>query len=230
MLSQPFLYQNTKYSDSETAVIVVPDIYGMTRFNNVFTDRAVEEFKVLGFALDYFYEITGKQTSLDYTEGREYGIKLMSEMTGQDFMRIFNKTLNIILEHYPNIHRIIVCGFCFGGRLAMLSGVNSKVNSIISFYGTGQNKQFYNGKTTLESLVQARKGDNLKILALYGALDETISEQDRVLTNQILIVENSFSYTERVYHADHAFFNSDKNSYDKEAAMNAWEEIKKFLN
>lgn len=232
-MNQQYLYTSNHYTgSSDTAVIVLPEIFGLTGFITSTADRFADEFQMPAYALDFFYQLTGKPNKFDYESDMQKGVELMQQMRGEDFLQIFNDAVNNIMSDHPEVKNFIVCGFCFGGRLAYLTGLNENVKSIISFYGAGANGPDYiQGRSCIESLASERTNDSsLRILSLYGGTDESIPTEDRAKTKSLL-EEASINYKEIVYpDAGHAFFNNQRaDRYSSEASSAAWDEIRSFL-
>lgn len=227
-----YLYKSSVESDSKTAVIVLPEIFGLTDFVTGVADRFAREFSTHAFALDFFYQLTGEPNKFDYEKDREKGHDLMQRMTGEDFVNIFEQAVDHIAAQIPGLESIVVCGFCFGGRLAYMSATESRVKKIISFYGAGANKpNYYSDNSAVELLCETRSNDeSLSILSFFGEDDQSIPKSDREKTKQT-IEAAGLSYKEVVY-ADtgHAFFNDARVAmYNKDSSRKAWQEIIKFI-
>lgn len=232
-MNQEYLYTSNHYTgSSDTAVIVLPEIFGLTDFITSTADRFADEFKISSYALDFFYQLTGKLNKFDYESDMQKGVELMQQMRGEDFLQIFNDAVNNVMSDHPEVKNFIVCGFCFGGRLVYLTGLNENVKSIISFYGAGANGLDYiQGRSCIESLASKRTNDSsLRILSLYGGTDESIPTEDRAKTKSLL-EEANIIYREVLYpEAGHAFFNNQRpDRYNPEASGAAWCEIISFL-
>ncbi len=105
-----------------------------------------------------------------------------------------------------------VVGFCFGGRLAFQSAYQSKnVGAVVVFYGAGANPS----------------DDDLKnvsapILGLFGAKDPSIPV-DKVHEWETKLKQFGKTNEMIIYpDAAHAFFNDTRDSYVKDAALDAW--------
>lgn len=229
-MNKPYLYANTKH-EAAKAVIVLPEIFGITDFIKSVTDRFAQEFGVPAFALDHFYSVTGKAEVFDYYGDYTRNMEIMNSMKGEDFYKLFTQALDDIQAEYPNLKEFVVVGFCFGGRLAYLAGVDPRVSKAISFYG-GQPHlpNYFEGKSPVEALADARRGGELQVLSFYGGQDESIPSEDRAKTKQQLN-QAHINYIEQVYEdAGHAYFNDSRpERYIAEAANQSWEVVKSFL-
>lgn len=217
--------------DSTEVVIILPDIWSQTAYSAVTANQFAQKFGMPVYMLDYFYQLTGKANKFDPLADQATAPGLMAKMTGEDFINIFNKALDEIKASQPKLESIIVIGFCFGGRLAYLSGLSTEVKKIVAFYGAGANTaNYYQGKTSIEALCEVRRGDkSLGVLSFYGAQDGSIPENDRQLTAQTF-KNAGINYIEKVYEAGHAYFQPGRPDMYVEAAANAsWNDLEKFI-
>ncbi len=227
-----YLYKSNIETDSKTAIIVLPEIFGLTDFVTGVADKFAKEFSTHAYALDFFYQLTGKPNKFDYETDSQKGIELMHRMTGEDFVNIFEQAVDHIAAQIPGLESIIVCGFCFGGRLAYMSATELRVKKIISFYGAGANQaNYYSDNSAVELLCETRSNDeSLSVLSFFGEDDESISKNDREKTKHS-IEESGIKYKEVVYPSTgHAFFNNSRETmYNQESSKKAWQEIVRFL-
>lgn len=110
-------------------------------------------------------------------------------------------------------------GFCFGGRMSLVLGINRSLDAVCTFYGGGM-QQIFGQMQTLRA----------PVLGLFGDQDQsipvgTVEEFDKVLDtigveHEVIVYPNS----------GHAFFrDSDPNSYRPAAAQDAWERVTRFF-
>jgi len=225
------LYRSSKNPESsKTSVIVLPEIFGMNGFIKATTDRFAEELGYKAFALDHFYPVTGVSRVYDYGNHEE-PMKAMQQVTGDKFVEQFTTVLDEIQKANPDVSEFVVCGFCFGGRLSFLTGVDKRVQRIMSFYGSNaQTTDFYQGESVVQALCDARSGDeSLKVIAVYGETDPTLPEEARAQTKQ-QIKAAGINFEEKVYSAGHAFMNFERdNMHSAEASRQAWSDVTAFL-
>lgn len=216
--------------EAELAVLLIPDIWGLTNYNQETAQNFANKYQRPCYILDYFYQLTGKQSRFDQSSDGTIAVGLMNEMTGEDFVAIFNKAISEIKANQANLKSISVVGFCFGGRLAYLTGLEKMVDKIVSFYGAGAVKpDFYQGKSAIKTLCAARAGDkNLKVLGFYGTNDDSIPGPDR-RTVQAVFQNNHIAYEHHEYRAGHAYFQPGRESYDEVAAQQSGEVLDTFL-
>ena len=215
---------------SSNAIIMLPDIWGQTAYSNDTARQFAAKLGLPVYVLDYFYQLTGEVNNFDPQVDQAIATGLMAKMTGQDFVNIFSKSLKEISSSQPQLESIFVIGFCFGGRLAYMSGLDSKVKKIVSFYGAGAHTpSYFQDKTPIQALCEARNEDEtLNVLSFYGNKDGSIPEADRQLTSQAL-KNSGINYTEKVYDAGHAYFQPGRDSYNEPSAASSWQDLQKFI-
>ena len=210
---------------------MLPDIWSQTPYSADTATQFANKFGMPVYMLDYFYQLTGKANIFDPSTDQAVAPELMAKMAGEDFIAIFNKALEDIKADQPRLKSITVIGFCFGGRLAYLSGLSSEVKKIVAFYGAGAHTaNYYQGKTPVEALCEIRHADeSLKVLSFYGSQDGSIPETDRQATAKAF-KDAGINYTEKVYDAGHAYFQSGRADMYNEAAANAsWADLQNFI-
>lgn len=217
--------------ESTQAIIMLPDIWSQTDYSAETAKQFAQKFDMPVYELDYFYQLTGKANSFNPQTDQAIAPQLMNKMNGEDFINIFNKALDEIKANQPKLESITVIGFCFGGRLAYLSGLSSEVKKIVSFYGAGAHTaNYYEGKTPIEALCEVRRNDEgLKVLSFYGSQDGSITQTDRELTAQSF-KSAGINYSEKVYDAGHAYFQPGRaEMYNEEAANASWKDLDSFI-
>ena len=145
-------------------------------------------------------------------------------------MAIFKKAVEQIKKSQPGLSSIQVIGFCFGGRLAYLAGLEQSVKKIVSFYGAkSAMADYYDGTSAAGALCDERGGDNsLKVLAFYGKNDASIPEDDRAVIKK-LFEEANIGYLAYEYPAGHAYFQKGRPNYDAESAALSKQQLDEFL-
>ncbi len=118
------------------------------------------------------------------------------------------------LQGLPAVRRdrVGVIGFCFGGGVTwQLATRNADLKAAAPFYGSNP---------PLEDVPRIRAA----ILAIYGALDQRI---DAGLPAVRAALQNAGIVHEIVVYdgANHAFFNDTGNSYNAQAAQDAWNRV-----
>jgi carboxymethylenebutenolidase len=217
--------------DANQIIIMLPDIWSQTPYSADTAAQFAQKFSMPVYMLDYFYQLTGKANIFDPSTDQDIAPELMAKMTGEDFINIFNKALEDIKSNQPKLESITVIGFCFGGRLAYLSGLSSEVKKIVAFYGAGAHiANYYEGKTPIEALCEIRRNDqSLSVLSFYGSRDGSIPESDRQTTSQAF-KDAGIDYAEKIYDAGHAYFQPGRaEMYNEAAASASWVDLENFI-
>lgn len=215
----------TYVKDSGTAaswgIVVLPEIFGLNGFIKSTVDRLSEIHHVPVVALDHMYLGAGESKVYDYVADLELALKAMENVKGEDFVKLFSSTLDEVQVTHPSIKSFAVVGYCFGGKLAYLAGVDPRVACIVSYYGARPHTDsFYSTMTVIQALASARRGDTaLRVSSFYGGIDGSITEEDRARSKSELALAG-IQYEETVYaEAGHAFCNSERvDRYDAKAS------------
>lgn len=233
MMLKPYLYDSPKsVPASDRVVVVLPEIYGLNDFSRTVADRAAEELGAVGVALDHFYTVTGESSSgLTYAD-HEVGVAIAARVSGEKYLKLLTEAIDAVEARYPTVEHVTILGFCFGGKLAYLSGAEKRVDRIVAFYGGGSLEPgLYDGESAVDALVIARHGDlGLKVLAIWGEEDAYIPQRDRDKIHEAMTAVD-IPVQMKVYPAGHAFFNHDRaDRFDATAAESAWGDVKNFLS
>lgn len=227
---QDYLYAAGDVVSEEKAIVILPEIYGVQDFTRELAGKVQAELGWTGYVLDHFYAETGQVQTFSYDDATP-GIEIMNKMTGEKYLALLEKAIAEIHKRQPKVQRIAVWGFCFGGKLAYLSGAQKEVTDIVSFYGGASlADNFYGDNSVIGALSQTRSNDaGLRVFAGFGENDEMIPAADVSMIHEQLD-RAGISTEVRVYTAGHAFFNEDrKDRYVETAAKQAWTDVQKFL-
>ncbi len=215
------------------ALIVIHEVWGLTGHIKSITDRLGSE-GYIALAPDLFFgnnidleTLSGLQSSLFDPEKRaEVQPKLrqlMAPIQSPEFGEVtLNKTQACFdyLNKYEAIDgRVGITGFCFGGTYSFSLAVNQpKLKVAIPFYGHA------------DFSVEQLKNINCPILAFYGENDENLMTSLPELKDKM--AEAGVDFTAQVYKdCGHAFFNdSNKFTYNLEAATDAWRKTLNLLD
>ncbi len=224
-----YLYHSPKGNQNvNSAVLVLPEIFGLNDFIKATTDRLATELACPAFALDHFYAVTGQNQIFDYSD-HEAAFAPAQAMTAGQFLGLLTKALNEIQQQLPTIKALAVVGFCFGGKLSFLAGTDQRITKVASFYGSRPHDGLVPGGV-VTALAKARTQDpHLKVFGFYGQRDASISPADRAQTKQLLTAAG-ISYQDKIYNAGHAFMNNERpDMYSEAASRQAWADVLRFL-
>lgn len=212
------------------AILMIPDIWGQTDYSQATAQGFADDYGLPCYSLDYFYQVTGRPSRFDPQNDGDTAVGLMDSYRGEDFVAIFERALADIKTAQPSLQSLTVIGFCFGGRLAYLTGLEKIVDKIVSFYGAGALRPgFYKQQSAIEALCESRNSDpGLEVLAFFGTEDASISPQDRK-TTQDIFGQTQISYQPSEQPVGHAYFQPGRPNYDASAAALSKAVLDKFL-
>lgn len=139
--------------------------------------------------------------------------KLVMELDMEEAVREIQQAIAYLLEQPATAgDQAGIVGFCMGGRLTLMTALAAdNLGAAIAFYG---------------SPLEPAQASEVKapILGLYGSADTGIPV-DAVNTMEAALSEAGIDHEIHIYDgAQHAFFNDTRaNSYNAEAAADAWE-------
>jgi dienelactone hydrolase len=218
-----------EFLQADRAVIILPEIFGLNNFIHQTTDTLSLKLNLPVFGLDIFYPILGQRKITSYSN---FGIaaELKNKLTSELFINLLKENLDRIQTKYPQIKKFSVLGFCFGGRLAYLSGIDNRINKIVACYGSGMNTPYFKNLTSIEALTKERKFDSsLRVLSIFGSQDFSISSEDK---NVIIakMLEAEIDYSQIIVPAGHAFLNFERPEvYSPLISNQVWPDIYNFL-
>jgi carboxymethylenebutenolidase len=198
------------------AVLVIQEAFGLNAHIRDIAGRIAGEGYVT-LAPDLYWR-GGKGRTAGYDQLPQ-AIGLMQSLKDPDIVADVRSAI-AALEKEPSVRadRIGITGFCMGGRVSFLAACElpDKIKASVPFYGGG---------------IPVDKTEKLRcpVLAFFGEKDafipldsvEQLKAEAKRHGKQVEVV---------VYPgADHGFFCNERASYQKAAATEAWERLKKFF-
>lgn len=198
------------------AVLVIQEAFGLNgHIKDVAGRLAAEGYVTL--APDMFWR-GGKGRTAGYDE-LPAAIGLMQSLNDKDIVDDVRSAI-AYLEKQPFVRadRVGITGFCMGGRVSFLAAAElaDKIKAAVPFYGGG---------------IPIDKSAKVKtpMLLFFGEQDAFIP-LDQVEALRAELAKHGKPAEVMVYKgADHGFFCNERASYQKEAATDAWERLKKFF-
>jgi carboxymethylenebutenolidase len=197
-----YLARPTDISDSLPAVVVIQEWWGLNEHIKDVTRRFAEQGFV-ALAPDLYNGVV-------VTEPDE-AQKLVMELDMQEAVREIGQAISYLLDQNDVAgEEVGIVGFCMGGGLVLQTVVaNENVGAAVAFYGR-----------TIDPSQAAEA--NAPVLGLYGAEDSGIPVED-VREMETAFQEAGVEHEIHIYDgAGHAFFNDTRQSYDADAAQDAW--------
>jgi carboxymethylenebutenolidase len=209
------------------AVLVFMEIFGINAHIRDVVERVAREGYV-ALAPDFFHR-TGPGVEYAYDdEGMAQGMAMMSDLDADQMVADANAALEYLRDRaFVDGEKLGCMGFCIGGHMTYLTACETDVTAAASFYGGGiAAPEGMGGK---ESTISRTGKITGKILCLFGEQDGFIPS-DQVDAIQAALTEAGTDHEVVVYPgADHGFFCDQRATYQKEAATDAWERVKRLF-
>ncbi|NKZ02402.1 dienelactone hydrolase family protein [Actinomadura latina] len=116
-------------------VLLVQEIFGVGEY----MEAVAEDLVALGYVVaapDMFWRIQPNWTTKHNEEALPKGMSMVSQFDWEKGVEDAEAALDV-LKGLPEVGKVGVLGFCFGGTLAYLLAARTQVDSLVSFYGSG---------------------------------------------------------------------------------------------
>jgi carboxymethylenebutenolidase len=210
--------------EARPAVLVFMEIFGINAHIRDVVERVAREGYV-ALAPDYFHR-TGPGVEYEYTAaGMEAGMKLLGALKADEMIADANSAIAWLNQRSDvTSGRIGAMGFCIGGHMTYLSACETGVCCAASFYGGSIAAAA--GPGGGESTIGRSGKIKGKILCLFGEKDDYIP-LDEVDAIRSALENSEIEHEIAVYPgADHGFFCDRRDSFQEDAARDAWERVK----
>lgn len=206
-------------------VVVVQEIFGVNSHIRDVTDRiarlgyvaiapAIYQRQAPGFEVGY--------TDADLQLGRKYkeqtkAAELLSDI--QETVNFLKSRDNVNQEAFGTI------GFCFGGHVTYLAATLKDIKATACFYGAGIVTGTPGGGPATVTLTPEIKGT---LYGFFGTEDPLIPnpEVDQI---EAELQKHNIHHQIFRYPATHGFFCEQRDSYNKNAAEDAWKQVKELF-
>jgi carboxymethylenebutenolidase len=212
---------------SYPGIVVLQEIFGVNVHIREVTERIAQQGYIAIAPALFQRQAPGFETGYtpeDIEIGRKYAWTQTqaSELLGDIQSAIdYLKTLPQVK---PNSFGCI--GFCFGGHVAYLAATLPDIKATASFYGAGITTRTPGGGAPTITLTPEIKGT---IYTFFGMEDTSIPATQ---VDEIAAELEKFKISHRVFRydgADHGFFCNHRASYNPQAAVDAWEQVKQLF-
>jgi len=193
-------------------LIVIQEWWGLDQQTKSIADRFAD-LDYLTFSPDLYH---GELAQLGDSEKAMSLVQKYGQTASEELQRIFD-ALKI---HADSTGKLGSVGFCFGGRMSLILGINRPVDAVCTFYGGGM-QQIFDQLDRLHCPVLGLFGDQ-DISIPVGTVEQFDQRLDQIgVEHEIVVYPNS----------GHAFFrDSDPKAYKPEASKDAWQRVTKFFD
>ncbi len=213
-------YRATASAPGGAGVVILPDVRGLSRFYEELALRFAES-GVDAVAIDYFGRTAGAGKR---GEGFDHAAHVAQ--TTWDGLRADTLEGAAWLRSERRVRTLFVLGFCFGGRLAFLSGAEAHLaaTGVIGFYGVPVGPPRNDIPAPVEVVHHMRS----PVLGLFGGADSSIPAE-AVAEFQGALTRAGVDHELVTYpRAPHSFFDRKQEEYAEESA-DAWRRVLDFI-
>jgi len=204
------------------AVIVIQEIFGVNEHIRDICDRLVKEGYVAISPAIYQRQAPGFEVGYDdqsVKQGREYKVKTKANELISDIQATIDY-LDTLLEVKSG--GVGTIGFCFGGHVVYLAATLERVKATASFYGA-QIATWCPGET--QPTVTQTKNIKGKIDTFFGKEDPLIPNEQVDQIEAELKKQQIPHQVFRYEGATHGFMCDRRDSYNQQAARDAWTKV-----
>ncbi len=156
------------------AVIVLQEIFGVTRHVRGIADRFAEDGYV-AYAPDLFWRMERGVQLSHSKEDMQKAFGLLEKYRDDDGLADIVSTAAVIRARPGFRGRVAVAGLCLGGKLAYLAATLEEVDAAVGYYGVG-----------IEQQLDAAQAMRCPLQLHFGGQDKYVSEAARAQIAQAL--------------------------------------------
>lgn len=208
------------------AVVVLQEVFGVNDHIRSVTERLAREGYVAIAPHIYHRQAPGFEVGYSDEElalGRQYKMGTRAD----ELLSDIRAAIAYVRQHSAVSQGGCGCiGFCFGGHVAYLAATLPEIQATASFYGAG--------------IVSSTPGGGEPTISRTGEITGTLygffgTEDPLIPLGEVDKIEAALSKqggAHRIFRyegASHGFFCDQRDSYDPEAAADAWEHVKSLF-
>ncbi|MGB3510271.1 MAG: dienelactone hydrolase family protein [Microcoleaceae cyanobacterium] len=207
-------------------VIVIQEIFGVNAHIREVSEKIAKEGYVAIAPAIYQRQAPGFEVG--YTEqDLKLGRKYKEQTKASELLSDIQATINY-LKTLPTVKgdKFGCTGFCFGGHVSYLAATLTEIQATASFYGAGiANSTPGGGSPTITQTSQISG----TIYCFFGTEDSLIpiEQVDQI---EAELKKHQIKHQVFRYKADHGFLCDHRESYNPEAAADAWVQMKQLFN
>ena len=214
------------------AIVVAMHVFGIDQFVQGKCDELAQNgYIAIAPYLFHRSDVSNEQlTSYQFEDPqrRQVAMPLKDNLKDPEIIEDMLGALNYLKQMSIVSSSFGVTGFCIGGRIAYLMGVNTQeFEACADFYGVDMDLSWGEGKSPLSVTANL----NCKLVGFFGDLDQNPSKVDvDHLETELKTHQKNYTF-HRYPNAQHAF-NDPYNPvrYDQEAAEDSWPKLIEFFD
>ena len=206
-------------------VVVIQEIFGVNSHIRDVTDRIAG----LGYVAiaPAIYQRLAPGFEVGYTDADlQLGRKYKEQTTAPELLSDIQATIDF-LKQRDNVKNAPfgAIGFCFGGHVTYLAATLPDIGATASFYGAGIVTGTPGGGPATVTRTAEIKGT---LYGFFGTEDPLIPNSE---VDQIEAELQKCKIPHRIfrYQATHGFFCEQRDSYNKDAAEDAWKQVRELF-
>jgi carboxymethylenebutenolidase len=218
------LYEATPAGDAQAAIVVIQEAFGINDHMQDVTRRfAAEGYHAV--APEIFHRAGGGTAPYgDFSKV----LPLFEGLTDDGILADVDASLDHLRAAGWTDDRIVIVGFCFGGRVTFLVAVRRSLGAAAGFYGGGIVTARRGGFPALVGEASALK---TPWLGLFGDLDQSIATDDVEQLREALDREATVAHdVVRYADAGHGFHCDARESYHPDSAADAWQRTLRWFD
>jgi len=207
----------------QAIVLVVPEIFGLHEHIKDVT-RRLAKLGYFAVAPDVFFR---QGDPAQYTSIDDIRTHIIAKTRDEQVLADLDATVEWARQHGGDANRLLVTGFCWGGRITWLySAHQPRVRAAVAWYG-----RLTGPKTAMQPRHPIDVAGQLQapVLGLYGGQDDGIPldqvEQMRSALREARSASQVLVYPD----AGHAFYADYRPSYRREAAEDGWQRMQAWF-
>jgi len=218
--NMPAYYARPKHTTGPLPVVmVIQEIFGVNEHIRELCHRLAHQ-GYLAIAPELYFRQGAPE---DYPDIARLLSELVAKVPDAQVLADLDHVASWASRHGGDVHRLMVTGFCWGGRIAWLYAAhNPQLKAAVAWYGKLiTDKTLNSPRRPLDIATEL----NAPVLGLYGELDTSIPLESIEAMRQALRAANATAEIIVYPHAGHAFNADWRPSYHAESATDGWQRM-----